>query len=81
MTIFSNRDIGEILQIVEEQAVRFYEFNRDSDSDIGSSDLAALYRDIILELSGLDIFNGDRDKVSDVEMQMIRNGVHNLSPI
>ena len=81
MTIFSSRDIREILQIIEEQAVRFYEFNRGADSDIGSSDLAALYRDIILELSGLDIFNGDRDKVSDVEMQMIRNGVHNLSPI
>jgi len=79
MTIFSNRDITEILQIVEDHAVRFYEFNKGG--DIGSSDLAALYRDIILELSGLDIFNGDRDKVSDPEMQMIRNGVHNLSPV
>jgi len=79
MTIFANRDIDEILQIVEDYTRRFYDFFEE-DQGIGSSDYAALYRDIILELSGLDIFNGDRDKVSDPEMQMIRNGVHNLRP-
>lgn len=44
--------------------------------EIGSSDVSCCVRDVILTLTGIDIFK-DRDSISNVEINMVRNAVNN----
>jgi hypothetical protein len=77
MTIFSGKDIDQILEIVRDETQEFFSFF-DEGEGMGSSDMASLYRTIILSISGLDIWGADRDKVSSAELQMIRNAVSHV---